>query len=460
MKRRELLARATLAAALPASSLAANRNARRAAQPASPVPPDLSFLRTAPLVHGERARRFLTETDSDALVVSHPANVFYLSNHWPQLDRMGWLDTSFVIYARDPVRPTALIMHAFVYYYSHSDEAEFPGRLVFPYSSAKAGDAGAASGGEPQAAPAGMLRIVDEGQLSARERRRRAALDTARPVSADASWSLAKALRELKLDRARLAIDDPLIERLLRQRGIEAACVPGEELLRQIRLVKSPAELQLMRLAAEQNMQAAMVAARAARELGNSRAVRARFFAEAALRGNTGLFMVIDGSSSEVMNAELRDGAALSIDCVSHCRHYHGDFARTIFIGEPRESMKRATRAIGVAWDEIRGRLRAGLRFSEIRAIGREALKKQGADHNVSFTPHSVGLFHSDHPGASIAGGRVAQDLVLEAGMILSVDCPLLDTGVGGTAHLEDLSLIHSDGSEPIHAVPEKLIVV
>jgi hypothetical protein len=49
-------------------------------------------------------------------------------------------------------------------------------------------------------------------------------------------------------------------------------------------------------------------------------------------------------------------------------------------------------------------------------------------------------------------------DLELAAGMVLSVDCPLLD--VGGSAHLEDMMLITVDGSRPLHTVDEPLILV
>jgi Xaa-Pro aminopeptidase len=51
-------------------------------------------------------------------------------------------------------------------------------------------------------------------------------------------------------------------------------------------------------------------------------------------------------------------------------------------------------------------------------------------------------------------------DLPLEAGMILSVDCPLLNAGVNGTTHLEDLVLITPTGSEPVHKTGDHIIVV
>ncbi|MEO0996047.1 MAG: M24 family metallopeptidase [Pseudomonadota bacterium] len=441
-------------------SASADAGAVATAERCRPVPvaaPDLGFLREQPLMDGGRLRSFMRREGLDAIVVARPANVFYVTNHWPQLDRMGFTGSAIAIVSADPARPLALVMHAFLYYYTHSPESNFDGRLVFPYT-APAADAEGAD--EPAAAPARSMRVHDQALLSDRERRRRRALASAQPASADASRALAKALASLRLDKARLGIDDPLLAPLIGSRLPDARTQPAENTIRRARLAKSPAELRLMRLAAVRNVDAALAAARRARELGSTRALRAAFFAEAAARGNDGVFMVVDGSSSEVLDEPLTDGMALSIDCVSACRHYHGDFARTIFIGEPRPQMRRACQAIATAWHDIREQLRPGLRFADVTRLGRESLRKQGADLSVSFRPHSVGLFHTDHPEPSLLQARSSESLVLEQNMILSVDCPMFEAGMGGTAHLEDLMLITGTGAEPIHDVPEPVIVV
>jgi hypothetical protein len=44
--------------------------------------------------------------------------------------------------------------------------------------------------------------------------------------------------------------------------------------------------------------------------------------------------------------------------------------------------------------------------------------------------------------------------------MVISVDCPVLDTGIGGSAHCEDLMLITEHGAECIHSEHEAVIVV
>jgi Xaa-Pro aminopeptidase len=451
---------ASLAVAGAAQGTPTAKPSRESARAAA-LPPDLSFLRSTPLLNDDRARFFMRAAGLDALVVSRPANVMYLTNHWPQLDRMGMTGSAIAIFPVDPARPVALVMHAFLYYYTHSPESDFADRLVFPYTQPL--DPAAAApldGGEPPAAPARTMRVANPALLTATDRHRVKMLELAQPTSVDPSWALAKALRSLGLTSARLGIDDPELEALLRSRSIGGEIRAAENTLRRIRMSKSAAELRLMRLAAQNNVDAAMAAASRARELGSTRALRAEFFAETARRGNQGVFMVIGGTSTELLDAPIRDGQALSIDCVSTCRFYHGDFGRTIFVGEPNPAIRRAANAIATAWRDIQGQIRAGMRFADIPRIGRESLRKQGADLNVSFTPHSVGLFHTDHPQPSLLAPRVPEELLLEENMVLSVDCPVFDAGLGGTTHLEDLMLIRSDGAEPIHRVPDAIIVV
>jgi Xaa-Pro aminopeptidase len=431
------------------------------AKPAAPAPPDLSFLRDTPLADADRLRAVMASAGLNALVVSHPANVLYLTNHWPQLDRMGFDGAGIAIFSRDPARPIALVMHAFLYYYTHTPESGFKDRAVFTYTQPADPAAIPPLGVEPAAQPARTLRVLDETLVSARDAYRAEMFARTRPPSADASWALAKAIKELKLDEAKLGIDEAALEGALRLRGFAGEIAPCEDVIRTARMAKSPAELKLMGYAAQANVDAALAAAARARKLGSSRKLRAEFYAEAARRGNIGHFMVISGASTETIDDTFVDGTSISIDCVSTCRFYHGDFGRTIFFGEPRKQIRDAAAAVATAWQEIRTQLRPGMRFADIPRIGRETLKKLNAsDLNVSFTPHSVGLFHTDHPQPSLISPRRPDALVVQENMILSVDCPVFVAGLGGTIHLEDLMWIRSGGAQAIHTVPPPTLIV
>lgn len=451
VSRRGLLGASVIAATAPLSGAAAS--------PAGKPPslPDLSFLRSQPLADRDRLAHHMQASGLDALVLAHPSNVFYATNHWPQLDRMGLDGSGIAVIAADPQTPITLVMHAFLYYYTHTPESAFTDRQVFTYTQ----PAGPSSGEEePNAQPARTMRVADEALVTPLDRHRVNLFARTTGPSADASWALIKAIRSLGLGQARLGVDDPVLTEALARRGFAGTTAPAENVVRQARLAKTPIELQLMRLAASANVDAAMAAAAQARTLGSARALRAAFYAEAARRGNLGHFMVIAGSSSEAFDQPLVDGTSVSIDCVSTCRFYHGDFARTIFIGEPPAPVRRAVEAIQIAWHDIRERLRPGMRFADVGRIGRETLKKQGADLAVSFTPHSVGLFHTDHPQPSLIAPRVADDLRLEENMVLSVDCPTFMAGLGGTTHYEDLMLIRDGPAEPLHHIPPPVILV
>jgi Xaa-Pro aminopeptidase len=251
-------------------------------------------------------------------------------------------------------------------------------------------------------------------------------------------------------------VDHPVIAATLADAAPKAQQTDADDALRRIRLIKSPIEIALMRQAAQGNVDAALEAITRVRAGGSYRQLRAEFFAAAARRGMRGVFMVVDRTSDESFDAELRDGQAFLIDCVSEYEGYHGDYGRTVFLGDPNPAMRRVTTAIGKAWDTVREELKPGIKFSDIRETGQAALRRAGVNYRVPFNPHSVGLYHTDHVGSGVSPSL--GDLVLEPGMILSIDCPLIEAGVGGSCHLEDLMLITKDGSEPINDIGQQVI--
>ena len=412
-------------------------------------PVNLDFLHNNALLNRDRASELLRREGLAAVVVARAANISYLTNHWPLLDRMGASGSAYALLSADPKAPVALIMGQFSYYYGVPEE-QLP-RDVQPFLYT-------GPGADGSAAPARMFRVIDAQALPPRERARRAATERTQPYMADALAALRHALQAQAIRGGTIGVDGEAAEAALLAVLPIAGVRHAEDTLRRIRRVKSPAELQLMRLTAQSNADAALAAAQAARQLGSVRALRTRYYAEAAARGLRPVFMVVDGVTSDDYDEPLRDGQSVLIDCVASLHNYHGDFARTVFIGEPSKHMKTATRAIAMCWEEIRAALRPGMTYSAIRALGEETLRKQGFDVQVGFNPHGVGLWHGDDPHRD-ADGK-AEDLALEAGMILSVDCPVFDQGAGGTAHLEDLSLITATGAELINSPEHRTITV
>jgi len=406
-----------------------------------------------------RAIEVMDACELEGLVLGDPLNVFHALGYWPQIARTkaGQPPTSFALLSRRPGAAPGFVTTRFIFYYTWAD-GRFERELeTWLYSDA--GDDGDASPG-----PESDL-FPDRGvvPLSEIERRRRTTIDAVpgdRRSLRDAGAALVKAMRGLGLWHGRIGFDHPVVAAVCAHHGHPGSLVPADNILRRIRMIKSPLEIRLMQRASAANVEAVHAVAQSLRAGAEYQDLRRVYEVEVSRRGNRTVFLTLDRVSSELSEGTIRDGQALFIDGVSHFRNYHGDYARTVFVGEPAGAARLAAAAMAAGWNAVRERLRPGLRYSELTKIGRDAVRAAGYDSVIGFGPHSVGLMHTDEPGEEAGGFYRKADLVLQENMILSVDCPVMETGFGGSAHMEDLMLITADGAVPIHALAEPVIIL
>lgn len=395
----------------------------------------------------------------DGLVLGQPVNVFHATGHWPQIGRTrpGHPPSTFALLARARIDQPGLVTSRFLHYYAWADGRERPDVGIWLYG--ELGDGGDFTPG------AAFDFCPDRGvePLSAVEAPRRAACAGVEPRRGnyrDAGAALVSAMRDMGLWTGRIGYDDPVIAGVCARHDRPGDLAWAANILAEIRLIKSPLEQALLARAAQANVEALNAVGRAVRAGASHRELRDAFRVETAARGNSAVFLNVDRVSADHATGRIADGQTLMLDGVSHFLNYHGDFARTVFVGDPPRSAARAAQAAAFGWQAVRETLRPGLRFSEICALGAEAVRKAGFEALVGFGPHSVGLAHTDEPGDEREGFWRKADLVLEAGMVISVDCPVLDTGIGGSAHCEDLMLITPTGAEPLHSLHDPVIVV
>jgi Xaa-Pro aminopeptidase len=415
------------------------------------------LLRRSGPMNLERAYEVMAQFDLEGLVLGDPLNVFHALGYWPHIavTRAGQPPSSFALLSRRPGSAPGFVTTRFIHYYTWAD-AQFE-RELETWLYEEAGDAG------DDAAVADFAMFPDRGlaPLTAVEQRRHAALQRVpleRRTVRDAGTALVRAMRSLGLWQGRVAFDHPVIAAVCERHGHPGTLVPGDNILRAIRIVKSPLEIQLMRRASAANVAAVHALIDQVRAGATHAELRRVFEVEAAKRGNRAVFLTVDRVSSELSDERLRDGQTLFVDGVSQFRRYHGDYARTVFVGEPAPAAKQAAAAMSHGWQVLREQLKPGLRYSEITRLGREALRHGGFDASVGFGPHSVGLAHTDEPCEDAGGFYRKTDLVLRENMVLSVDCPVLATGIGGSAHMEDLMLITASGAEPIHDLSDAVV--
>src|SRR5882757_142262 len=402
-----------------------------------------------PLFNRQRANELMRRADMEALLLTAPINVYYATGAMPGASRFTQVNMTAALVPADLKRPIAYLASSFEYYISVSETGLDDG--IEPYLTG-------GSLGDPDSRSSPAFAVIGNYQFDAREQHRRLLLEHAAPFQETLSTALTKALKDRSFGGRPIGCDTSDARSLLQAASANTAWRPADDLMLHIRSAKTPAELALMRTAAAANVDSALATARAARQEGTLKNIRQRFFAEAAKHGNVAVCGSVDMVMDERADGQLREGQAFMIDFVSHHAFYQGDYGRTVFFGEPDKQMRYAADTGIKAWSEVQSRLRPGLRFSEIRRIGNDTVKKLGAPFTYAFNPHTVGLQHWDQPRMSVDGKPI--DLPLEAGMVLSVDCHLLNAGVNGTTHLEDLVLITASGSEPIHRTGDNIVIV
>ncbi len=416
-----------------------------------------------PLINSAQAQRIMAEYDLAGLAALNPVNIYYLTNTIPIGAKMRWEYPSFATYPRDPDQPTFLVtttaqlmdvvkrerwVPEFIPYSGPANWEDYVGPDALPPTV------------EPQAAARGYS-VRRDTPLGWREQAWVDAQRNYQPAPTPA-WGLARALRESGITRGRVAVDDMRIVNLLDQIGVsdKLTFVDGDNIFRRIRYIKSPVERQLMRIAARKNHAAAMATIESLQAGMVFCDIERRFKTECAARGNDLTFILAGISLGLLPDGEIKAGEPFLVDAVSHFRQYHGDFARTVIVGEPSAEARQRAMAQQAAREATLELCRPGVKYSTIRAAGFAAYKKAGSDPNTLIVnPHSVGLQHTDQPYRDDTPFRVGEDLELKPGMTITVDLPYIEMGFGA-GHNEDLVLITENGHELLHETVEPLLIV
>jgi Xaa-Pro dipeptidase len=274
---------------------------------------------------------------------------------------------------------------------------------------------------------------------------------------ATAARALAGAIRSAGLEKARIGFDDPRVCGWMHAIGLEG--IVGSDALnvfKQIRMVKSESEIDLLRVAGKMS-ETAINAVIDQLDVGMPLAEIARIHA---------ISMAEQGGQSEWIIANIRGLATgvvepnelMKLDSVGSYKQYRGDVGRSVFFGEPTEEMMHRIDAVGQALQIAYEAIRPGKTFKEIVDLTLKAVHDRGFPGFVIAAPHSIGLEHTDHPvsvGAQMPGEH---PLAFEENMVFTLDMPYHEFG-WGTTHVEDMMIVRKDGCEPITSMNTKLRV-
>lgn len=229
----------------------------------------------------------------------------------------------------------------------------------------------------------------------------------------------------------------------------KARLVPADELLSELRTIKTPAEIEAIR---EIGAAAERIALEVCASFGPGATEReiANFIAERyAEAGGDGLTMLVVGSGprSAAVNAPptgrvLEPGDVLRLDIIGTKGHYHSDVARTAVVGEPTAEQLHVYDLLYGVHRRCLEALRPGVRGSDVYRIYREAMDAAGLPP-YHFVGHGLGITLHEEPFVN-----ELTSTPLEEGMVLCIEpLTLLEDRFG--MQIEDEVLITADGYDP-----------
>ena len=233
--------------------------------------------------------------------------------------------------------------------------------------------------------------------------------------------------------------------------------VPVDKALEEIRGVKTPAEIEVIKYAyriADLGMQAAI---RAIRPGVSDREVAAE--AEYAMRraGCEGYGidpMVASGENTNHIIARttmrvIQENDVVCVTLAPRYEGYHGACARTILLGKQDEKFMKALHASIRAQETCAENLNAGRIGSEVEQLGRDIMEEAGYGKNFMYSGlHSVGVTEFEPPILGPSSKTVIQD-----NMVISIDIPLYEADIPGF-RTESGYLIQDGKAQPLSCMP------
>jgi Xaa-Pro aminopeptidase len=153
----------------------------------------------------------------------------------------------------------------------------------------------------------------------------------------------------------------------------------------------------------------------------------------------------------------IQRGELITIDMGARYKGYCADMTRTICLGEPAEPrMREVYDAVLHAMKTCEAGLHAGMSGPAAHALARDALDMANlSQYFVHSTGHGVGLQIHEEPSLS---PRAPEDVTLPAGCVVTVEPGVyIPESIG--VRVEDCVLVKEDGVEVLTQSPTELVI-
>jgi Xaa-Pro aminopeptidase len=238
-----------------------------------------------------------------------------------------------------------------------------------------------------------------------------------------------------------------------------ASLTPVKNLIEDVRIVKEPSEVELIKKAigiidrAFKNIKKFVKAGSKERDIAIEMEYQLR------KEGAEGIPFDIIVASGErgalphgiASDKIIKDGELVILDFGSRYNGYNSDCTRTLSVGGFDERQKNVYNTVLAAQGEAIKSIKPGLKVSEIDSKARQFIIEKGFGDNFGHsTGHGVGLEVHENP-------RIAEGLddVVKEGMVFTVEPGIYITGWGGV-RIEDMALVTKNGCEVLTSEIEK----
>ncbi len=234
----------------------------------------------------------------------------------------------------------------------------------------------------------------------------------------------------------------------------DAEIANADDAILEARMIKSPAELEIVRRAVaigEMGMRAGIDACvEGAMEFEASAAAdyAMRSFGAEAVPFSS---IVTSGENAAILQEHstdkiMRNGEVVLLDLGCMFEGYHSDFARSVLVGSgpATAEQKAAYAAIKAALEAMLAEIKPGASCGRIEAVAREAITEAGfGEHAYTYFPgHGIGMSPWEPPIIDV--GATAE---LRSGMVIDVEPGIHKPGVAGM-RLEETVIVTEDGCE------------
>lgn len=151
----------------------------------------------------------------------------------------------------------------------------------------------------------------------------------------------------------------------------------------------------------------------------------------------------------------VQSGEFVKLDFGAYYQGYCSDITRTVMLGKPTDQHRTIYNIVLEAQLATLEGIRPGMTGREADAIARNIITKHGyGDLFGHGTGHGIGMEIHESPRLSLTG-----DIVLEPGMVVTVEPGIYIAGFGGV-RIEDDVVITSSGVDILTQAPKDFIVI